>query len=69
MGASGASGAGVSHSPTLGADSEVDVASTAAFSKRRKRSRKVAQEEEHFDEEESTGDEEVIQSVPKRCKR
>ena len=52
IGASGASGAGVSHSPTLGAESEVDVASTAASSKRRKRSRKVAQEEEHFNKEE-----------------
>ena len=43
----GASGAGVSHSPTLGADSEVDVASTAT-AKRRKRSRKVAQEKAHL---------------------
>ena len=69
MGVSGGSGAGVSHSPMLGADSAVDVAPNAA-SKRRKRSRKVtAQEEEHFDEYESTGDEEVIQSEPKRRKR
>ena len=68
MGASGTSGAGVSHSPTLGADSEVDVASTAT-TKRRKRPRNVAQEEEHFDEEESTGDAQAIQSEPKRRKR